>query len=171
MIPSVKEEGSTTISGEVSPSFSSTLEMNGISFLINETGDLLRITPSGLEVDNSPLETSIVGRVVNAESEDLDSDGWPEIVVYTQSTDNLKKGDAFGFSVLNGKSLNPIFLPPLVNDEDLASGYVGGDEFAIVETSLVRRFILDDGSTRQIQYKLKNGENSKIFYVDMVVEY
>ena len=57
---------------------------------------------------------------------------------------------------------------------------MGHDEFAIVETTFVQRFPIyndDDtnsnptGGTRQIQYKLKDGEASRKFVVDKVIEY
>ncbi|WP_224490866.1 hypothetical protein [Robertkochia flava] len=169
-VPETGDEKEVTTAPEIT-SFSETYSMNGTEFTVTQNGNVLVVTPSGLEIDNSPLKTQAKGVVVKAEAEDLDSDGWPELVVYTQTADEAKKGNAFAYSVLNGKSLTPVYLPPMEDDPDLVQGYVGGDEFAVVETSLVRRFILSDGSTRQIQYKLKNGENSKIFFVDKVVEY
>ncbi|MGB5191200.1 MAG: hypothetical protein WBN54_14170, partial [Robiginitalea sp.] len=59
-------------------------------------------------------------------------------------------------------------------------GYMGHDEFAVVETSLVRRFPVyksgdsnsnPTGGTRQIQYKLQDGEASRLFVIDNISEY
>jgi len=59
-------------------------------------------------------------------------------------------------------------------------GYMGHDEFAIVETSLVRRFPIyktgdsnsnPTGGTRQIQYKLKDGEGSRVFEIHKITVY
>ena len=57
---------------------------------------------------------------------------------------------------------------------------MGHDEFAIIETSLARRFpIYKNGDTnnnptggmRQIQYKLKDGEASRLFVIDKISTY
>jgi hypothetical protein len=57
---------------------------------------------------------------------------------------------------------------------------MGHDEFTIIETSLVRQFrTYNEGDTnanptgnyRQIQYKLVDGENSRKFVIDKIVEY
>lgn len=153
------------------PSYSQIFTMNDITFEVSHTDSILTVTPSGLESTNTPLSVTTAGKVTHAETEDLDSDGWPEVIVYTRETDDSKKGHAYGFTTLNGKSLGLIYLAPMENDPELMSGYVGGDDFALVETSLVRRFVLNDGTTRQIQYSLKNGENSKVFVIDEIVEY
>jgi hypothetical protein len=61
-----------------------------------------------------------------------------------------------------------------------ARGYMGHDEFAIVENSLVRRFPVyrdgdtnaaPSGGTRQIQYKLVAGESGRVLRKDRIVEY
>jgi hypothetical protein len=57
---------------------------------------------------------------------------------------------------------------------------MGHDEFAMVENTFVQRFPIYNpgdtnaeptGGTRQIQYKLVDGEASRLFEVDKVVEY
>jgi hypothetical protein len=59
-------------------------------------------------------------------------------------------------------------------------GYMGHDEFAVVENSLVRRFpVYREGDTntapsgrmRQIQYKLVAGESGWVLRKDRIVEY
>lgn len=61
-----------------------------------------------------------------------------------------------------------------------SKGYMGHDEFAVVESILVQRFpVYRDtgtnanltGGTRQLQYKLAPGEAGWILKVDRVVEY
>ena len=151
--------------------YSKSLEMNGISFDIVATGNELTVTPSGLEASNSALTTELTGTITSAELGDLNADGWPEVAVFTRSNDENKKGNAHVFSVLNGKSLSMVYLPPMEDNKDLTNGYVGGDEFAIVENTLIRRFILTDGSSRQLQYKMQEGENMRSLYVDKIVEY
>lgn len=68
------------------------------------------------------------------------------------------------------KNPSAIFTyPPLEDDKKRSHGYMGHDQFQIIETSLARRFpIYKDGDsnhkptggTRQLQYKLVAGEAS-----------
>lgn len=157
-------------SEDITP-YSEILEYNGTSFEVTASDNTLTVQPSGLEASNEPMETEIGGKITGAETGDLNADGWPEILVYTRSTDGSMKGNIYAFSVLNGKSLSLVNVPALEEQEDHIAGYVGGDEFQMVENTLVRRFILDDGTTRQLQYKIKEGENMRSLYIDKVVEY
>ena len=169
---------------EQQTSFSKTLKLQNISFDINTSGEgsisQLSIEPKGLEVDNQKLVLEIGGQVINAEIEDLNSDGFPEVLIYITSAGSGSYGNVIGYSVNNGKSISQIYFPELSENKKANAGYMGHDEFAIVETSLVRRFPIykaDDtnsnptGGTRQIQYKLKDGEASRLFVIDKVVEY
>jgi hypothetical protein len=164
--------------------FQKTLTLQNISFDIKTSGEgsisQLSIQPKGLEVDNQMILLEIDGQVVNAEIEDLNSDGFPEILIYTMSAGSGSYGNVIGYSVNNGKSISQIYFPELSKNKEASIGYMGHDEFAIVETSLVRRFPIykagdtnsnPTGGTRQIQYKLKDGEASRLFVIDKVVEY
>ena len=127
----------------------------------------LTITPSGLTVDNRPQELDIDGSVVAAQLADLDSDGWPEVYVYVASAGSGSYGSLVAFAVNNGKSMSPIYLPPIQDEGQAAVGYMGHDEFAVVENRLVRRFPIyhpqdrnahPSGGTRHLQYRLVPGE-------------
>jgi hypothetical protein len=133
-----------------------------------------------LEIVNSPESREIDGEVILSEIGDLNLDGSPEILIYLTSTDSSHYGTMIGYSVNNGKSMSQVYLPPISDNPELSQGYMGHDEFAIVENSLVQRFPLykvqdsgaePTGSIRQIQYKLVDGEASRRFDVDKVVEY
>ena len=69
-------------------------------------------------------------------------------------------------------------VPDLTSDQ--SRGYQGFDEFAFVENTFIRRFPLfraadgrttRTGYTRQIQYKLQEGEAMRRLVVEKVVEY
>ena len=171
------QEGQKTI-------FQKTLTLQDISFDIKTSGEgsisQLSIQPKGLEIDNRKNVHEIDGQVLNAEIEDLNSDGFPEILIYTMSAGSGSYGNVIGYSVNNGKSISQIYFPELSENKEASIGYMGHDEFAIVETSLVRRFPIyrdgdtnnnPTGGTRQIQYKLKDGEASRLFVIDKISEY
>jgi hypothetical protein len=164
--------------------FQKTLSLQNITFEIKASGEgsiqQLSIQPKGLEIDNQEIALEIAGEVVNAEIEDLNSDGSPEILIYTVSAGSGSYGNVIGYSVNNGKSMSQIYFPEISENKEAGNGYMGHDEFAIVERSLVRRFpIYKDGDsnsnptggTRQIEYKLKDGEASRLFVIDKISEY
>lgn len=161
--------------------YDQTLEYAGISFHVVATGDgTLTITPSGLEGDNSPVTQQIDGTVTRAEVADLNVDNSPEIYVYTQVTGSGSYGSLVAYSANDRKSLSPIYLPPVTDLADAAKGYMGHDEFDVIENSFVRRFpVYKDGDTnaeptggtRQFQYKLVPGEAGWVLKVDKIVAY
>ncbi len=151
--------------------FNKTIVLQGISFQVTSAnrGSLstLRIVPKGLKGDNQPIEKEIDGTVTGAEVADLNADGSPELYVYVTSAGSGSYGSLVAYSANNRKSLSDIYLPSLQDDAKASKGYMGHDQFRVVEGSLVRRFpVYGDkdtnakptGGTRQIQYKLKAGE-------------
>ncbi|MEH6609049.1 MAG: hypothetical protein V7696_06740 [Halioglobus sp.] len=140
----------------------------------------LSIVPSGLAIDNDELTAELDGTAYRAELADLDGNGWPEVYVYVSSAGSGSYGSLVAYAVNQGKSLTPIYLPPLDQNPEATKGYMGHDEFAVVENRLVRRFpIYSDGDTnaaatggtRQIQYRLEAGEAGWTFVSDRVVDY
>jgi hypothetical protein len=138
----------------------------------------LRIEPQGLKGDNAVIQQEIDGTVTLAEVADLNADGSPEIYVYVTSAGSGSYGSLVAYAVNRGKSMSEIFLPPLQDDPKASKGYMGHDEFRVVENTLVRRFpVYGDkdansqptGGTRQVQYKLKAGEAGWILRPDRVV--
>jgi len=171
---------SKEIKTEVTPAFTKELSLNTISFKISVTGNKLTIIPSGLSIDNNPIVREIEGTVTNAEIGDLNSDTFPELFVYTTSIGSGSYGKAYGFSVNNGKSVSDITIPNVADDPKLSKGYMGHDDFAIVEGILAQRFKTYNegdtnsnptGKTRQIQYKLRDGEASRVLVVDQTIEF
>lgn len=148
-----------------------TLSLQGITFHVSATNEgpinQLTITPSGLEIDNRIMEHEIDGSVTGVEIADINADGSPEIYVYVNSASSGTYGSLVAYSANNKKSLSEIYLPPLEYDKKNSVGYMGHDEFTIIENSLARRFPVynegdpnccPEGGIRQLQYKLVPGE-------------
>jgi hypothetical protein len=169
---------------QIDPSvFNKTLVLQNIGFEIITTGigsmQQLTVQPFGLKTDNQKVSMEIDGSVTGAEIEDLNRDGFPEVVIYVTSAGSGSYGNVIGFSVNNGKSMSRIAFPSIADDPKASKGYMGHDEFALVETDLVRRFRVfkegdsnskPTGNYRQLHYKLVNGEASRIFVLDRTVE-
>lgn len=158
-----------------SSQFSKSLSLQGITYQIKAIGNgslqQLTIIPSGLTLINDTIIQESEP-IVNAEIEDLDRDGYPELLIYTQSAGSGSYGHVIGYSPNKGKSLSQIYFPELAKGSKENMGYMGHDTFSIVESSLSRRFPCYEtndvnakptGKIRQLQYKLKNGEASKQF--------
>ena len=93
-------------------------------------------------------------QVVNAETSDLNSDGYPEILIYLK---NKNKLEFIGFEVQNG--LQKFSLPPLMGRQSF--GYAGQDTLFVENNNLVRRFQFRDSQfssfpsgTRTCEYSL-----------------
>lgn len=164
--------------------FDKKLELQGIQFHITSTNqgsvNILRIVPSGLEIDNAPMEKSINGTISGAEVADLNVDGSPEVYVYVRAPGDQAQGSLVAYSANQRKSLSEIYLPPLTENEAVSKGYRGHDEFAVLEGVLGRRFPLyqesagktqPTGSMRQLQYKLIPGEASWQLKIDQILEF
>jgi hypothetical protein len=166
-------------SSQIDPTlFAKTLELQGVGFLVSSKArnneKVLEILPYGLETDNSAITHTMEGSIADVEIEDLNSDGFPELLVYLSSDGSGSYGEVIGYSVNNGKSISSVYFPPISDDPALSKGYMGHDEFSVIETSLARRFpIYNDGDTnanptggiRQIEYILEDGEASRRFVV------
>jgi hypothetical protein len=164
--------------------FDRTLALQGISFRVRAANDAsinaLEIVPSGLQTDNSTITQEIDGLVTGAEVADLDADGSPEIYIYVNSAGSGSYGSLVAYAANRKKSLSRIHLPPVTDNKEAARGYMGHDEFAVVENTFVQRFpIYGDGDVnakpsgrmRQLQYKLRPGEAGWVLKLDRVVEY
>jgi hypothetical protein len=163
------------------PPFDQTAILQGITFKVTSpnlnSANTLTITPGGLAEDNRPITIEIIGTVTRIETGDINVDGSPEIYI------NAKDGEGtnlIAYSANQKKSLSQIFLPDLTEDVKNASGYRGHDEFAVVENSLARRFPVfpqdesetqPTGKTRQLQYKLHQGEAGWVLKIENSTEF
>lgn len=140
----------------------------------------LSIKPKDLASGNEELVDELDGSAYGAELADLDGNGWPEIYVYVASAGSGSYGSLVAYAVNAGKSVTPIHLPSMEDSPETAAGYMGHDQFAVVENRLVRRFPVylendtnaaASGGTRQLQYRLEPGEAGWILRLDRVVDY
>ena len=169
-----ENESSTTSN----TAFKQNFKLHGIGFQVTSQGNKLRIIPSGLKLDNSPIERDINGVVTGADVGDINVDRSPEIYVYVKDA----KGNTslIAYSANNKKSLSDIYLPPFTDDPKLAKGYRGHDDIAMVEGIIALRFPVykdndsDDkptGGWRQLQYKLVPGEANWQLKLDKTIEF
>lgn len=131
----------TALQTDTIPSFNRSLNLQNINFQVKVTGDHLTIQPGGYELDNTIVTKEIVGMsVTNAEIEDLNSDGFPEILIYLNSDGSGSYGTVLAYSSNQRKSMSEISFPSISDNPKANKGYMGHDEFAVVETTLSHRF-------------------------------
>lgn len=132
------------------------------------------IIPSGFTANNDSIQLDVDGQVVKVEAADISGDNSPELLVVTKDAGN--HGHAYVFSGNNNKSVSQVNIEDAAATKGALDGYQGEDEFALVETVFARRFPVYEasaksGKTRQIQFKLKNGEAMKQLKVDKVTTF
>ena len=160
--------------------FEKTLELQEHTFLVKRSGKEVTVTATGAEQTGEPQTAEVDGTIVDAEVEDLDANGFPEIYIYVTSDDDKKSGKLIAFASNNGKSITPISLPSLDQVEGTGEGYRGGDELRVVENRLVQRWDVykegdadgnPSGGTRQVQWRLEPGEATWTLVSDKVESY
>src|SRR6187549_24732 len=162
-------------------SFQKSLQFKGISFDISTKGNgslrQLVIQPKGFEETNKSVELEINGKVTDAQVADLNTDGFPELLIFTQSAGSGSYGNVIAFSANGVKSMSQVYFPPANENSKLNKGYMGHDTFLINESTLVQEFPIykegdpnsdPTGGIRRIQYKLVNGEASRKFVADKI---
>lgn len=166
-------------------SFSKVLKLQGIGFNVSSIREnnknKLSIYTFGLEEREYNETFNIEGEeVIDAEVEDLNSDGSPELFVYTQSVGSGSYGNVYAFSVNNKKSMSQVYFQPTAENSKINQGYMGHDEFTLIENSLGHRFPIykegdsnanPSGGIRQVSYKLVEGEAMRKLQVDKITEY
>jgi hypothetical protein len=164
--------------------FSRELEWQGERFTITATNagsiNELTITPPAALSAQKPIKREIDGTVSGAEIDDLDNNRRPEIYVYVNSAGSGGYGDVIAYEVdKSGKRLRSIAFNPALTGKNSA-GYMGHDDFAVVEGTLVRRFKLyrpgdtnaaPSGGMRQLQYKLRQGPRGPRLVLDKSLSY
>ena len=159
--------------------FDQTVNADGFSVRItspNTPGkNTITLQPTGLKSMSTPLDVEVEDLIDRAFLEDADGDNSPELFLILTNPGSGSYGKALACSTNGKKSLTPIiFDEPAPKDLE---GYMGHDEFAVMENTFVRRFPIykkgdtnasPSGGWRQFQYKLKPGEAAWHFRLERV---
>ncbi len=168
----------TYINAQVSK-IDSTLKMGKAGYKVtcnnkNKEQNEVRVKPIGFDNAAREMNFYIKGRITKAEIDDLNNDGFPDLIIYVFSGANGEYGTAFAFASQENKSYAPFALPDVMLDGKLKDGYQGHDEFILLEGKLMREFPLfksgDDkdkptGGKRFVQYSVLRSGNGFEFKV------
>lgn len=135
----------------------------------NPEKNTVTITPVGFEKDAREVSFEIKGRIKSAETDDLNNDGFPDLVMYIFTGVDANFGKVIGIYSEKNETIGPIGFPDIMDDPKLRTGYKGFDEYSLIEGNLMRRFPVyqqvdstkfePSGMMRQLQYRVVPGEN------------
>ncbi len=151
--------------------YDSTLKIGKAGFRImclNKSADenSLNIKPIGFKSEAREIHLILKGKVASSEIDDLNNDGFPDLVIYV--SDNSNRINVFSLTSKNNERMELIFFPDITNDMQLSKGYRGKDEFKLVEGILFRKFPIYELDTnittptnkvRQIMYRVVPGDD------------
>ena len=130
----------------------------------------LSVRPVGMDNEAKEMDFMIRGRVTKAEIDDLNSDGYPDLVLYIYMDSSAVYGTVYAFISKANKAIVPCFLPDPVMDGQINEGYKGHDQFSLMEGYLLEKFPIyktgDDkdkpsGGTRAILYQCVPDEGDR----------
>ena len=143
----------------------------------------LSVRPVGFDGSARELNFPLRGRVLKAEIDDLNSDGYPDLVLYIYSDSAGIFGTVYAFLSEANKSITGCVLPDPMMNGKINSGYKGHDQFILMEGNLLQKFPIykpgDDkdkptGGTRVVLYQLgktDNGDNGATYKFNLVRTY
>ena len=158
------------LTGQVWSKYDSTMKIGKVGyriFCLNRTPDrnVLNIRPIGFKTEAREASLEIKARVFGAEIDDLNNDGFPDIIIFIE--DAAGKKNIFPICSQDNERIAPILFPDLTNDMELSKGYRGKDEYKLVEGVLFRKFPIYPADTtikeptnkiRQLMYRVVQGE-------------
>jgi hypothetical protein len=135
----------------------------------------ISINPVGFESEVRDFSFEFKGVLTGTEVDDLNKDGFPDLLLYVNTKDSLNKSTVIGISSQENKQVVPIVLPDILDDPRLRDGYRGSDQYMLLEGILMRTYPLFEkdvngvqqptGKMRRLMYKVAQGEQGSLKFV------
>lgn len=161
--------------------FKQTLSWLDYSFTIEAKDNKLYFKPSNLEIVNREEVHDITGYTINnAQIGDLNNDGYPEVFIYLTANGSGRYGQLIGYACNNGKSMSIVYLQPVEDNKEIAKNYRGHDFMMMQGNTFIRLFPIylendvnanPTGGVRKLEYKLVDGEASRILKLVKATDY
>ena len=135
----------------------------------------ITIYPVGFESEARDFSFELKGILIGTEVDDLNKDGFPELLLYVAPQDSLNKSSVIAISSQENKSVAPIVFPDILDDPRLRDGYKGSDKYMLLEGILMRTYPLYEkdangvqqptGKMRRLMYRVAPGEQGTSKFV------
>ena len=166
----------------------STLKIGKVGYRVecrNKNVDVneLSVRPVGFDGGAREVNFPLHGRLLKAEIDDLNSDSYPDLVLYIYTDSAAIYGTVYVFLSEANKSITGCVLPDPMMNGKINSGYKGHDQFILMEGNLLQKFPIykpgDDkntptGGMRVVLYQLAktdNGDNGATYHFNLVRSY
>ena len=152
--------------------FDSTVNVGRVGYRVStnnknpERNEVL-VKMNGFDKEARPVEFYARGRVAGARIDDLNTDGFPDLLIYVFSGSSGEFGTIYVFISQENKTLVPVLLPDPMLDGKLNQGYKGYDEFSMLDGTILRKFPIyktgdekgkPTGGSRVVQYQAARDE-------------
>ena len=165
----------TVANGQKFLKYDSTLKIGKVGyrvFCMNRSleKNTMSIRPIGFKTEGREINLDLKGKVASSEIEDLNNDGFPDLVIYV--TEQSGNTNLFSIVSKENETVEPIVLPDITNDMQMSKGYRGEDDYRLVEGVLFRKFPIYESDTtiktptnkvRQILYRVVKGDQQGIW--------
>jgi hypothetical protein len=165
----------TNANGQKFLKYDSTLKIGKVGyrvFCMNRSieKNAISIRPIGFKSEGREINLELKGKVTASEIEDLNNDGFPDLVIYI--TEKSGNTNLLSIASKDNETVEAIILPDITNDMQMSKGYRGEDDYKLVEGILFRKFPVYESDTtikaptnkvRQILYRVVRGEQPGIW--------
>lgn len=141
----------------------------------NKSDDIneVDIRPIGFDGSAQASRLNIKGRVTGSAIDDLNNDGFPDLVLFTKGGVNAAFGDVYAIISIGNKSMMPAGLPDVQLDGKNREGYRGFDDFSLMEGTVLRKFpiykqedsLTATGGKRILQYRLEGNDEKGFKFI------
>jgi hypothetical protein len=150
-----------------------TMKVGSTGFKVNsrnkEIGtNMASVRPIGYESPaNETMNIPVRGRISYVQVDDLNNDGIADLVMFIYNDSAARHGTVLALMSDGNKSILPCTLPDPALDGKINTGYKGGDQFSMMEGTLLDKFpvfkagdkdSIPTGGNRVVQYTVGRTE-------------
>jgi hypothetical protein len=127
------------------------------------------IRPIGFESPaNEAMNVPVRGRISYVQVDDLNNDGIADLILFIYNDSAAKHGTVLVLMSDGNKSILPCALPDPALEGKINTGYKGGDQFSMMEGTVLEKFpvfkagdkdSLPTGGNRVVQYRVGRNES------------
>ena len=124
--------------------------------------NMASIRPIGFESPaNQSMNIPVRGRVSYVQVDDLNNDGVADLIMFIYTDSAARHGTVWALMSDGNKSIVPCAMPDPAMDGKINKGYKGGDQFSMMEGTVLQKFpIFKTGDTDS----LPTGGNRVVLY-------